>query len=256
MSVLRPRIARHTASPRPADGLAGMAPRARGSAEQTTQTLLASARQVFGQKGYVRTTVQDIIEGTGLSRGAFYRYFGSTDEIFIAMVTGVVDELIVSSRERSGCTLRERVFGGNLRYLQIFARHRGVMRALFEAAYVNPQIAEIQGRMRSAYLRRLRDHLLRQLQLGRCQPIDADAATLALGMMVEGAAQAWVVMGLEPFEQALDLERLCTQVTEIWCRAVYLEPDQPLPEPEPAATVPSDSQGQQSGEFDAPEDGR
>ena len=237
----RPRIARSTAVHRGTGTDAAGAPprRPRGNAEETGLALLASAERAFGEKGYIRTTVQDIIDGTGLSRGAFYNYFGSTDEAFVAVVSRVVDELIDSSRTRSGQTLRERVHGGNLRYLQIFARHRGVMRALFEAAYVNPQIAEIQARMRSAYLRRVRDHLARQEARGRCLPIDVDAATLALGMMVEGAAQAWVVMGLEPFEQALDLERLCTQVTEIWCRSVYRDPDQPQPDTAAgAAAVP------------------
>jgi AcrR family transcriptional regulator len=223
-----PRIARSTAVRRGADSTAAKPRRGRGSAQETEQLLLACAATAFSSKGYIRTTVQDIIEGTGLSRGAFYRYFGSTDEIFVAVVTQAVDELIASSRDRTGRTLRERVFDGNLRYLQIFERRRGVMRALLEAAFVNPQIAEIQSRMRAAYLRRVRDHLARWVQRGRCLPIDVDATTLSLGMMVEGAAQAWVVMGLEPFEQPLDLHRLCTQVTEIWCRAVYLDPDQPL----------------------------
>lgn len=47
-------------------------------------------------------------------------------------------------------------------------------------------------------------------------------------MMVEGAAQTWVVTGLEPFERALDLDRLCRQITDIWCRAIYLDPDTPM----------------------------
>ena len=71
---------------------------------------------------------------------------------------------------------------GNRRYLEMFALHRGVMRALAEAAYVNPRIAQLQSQLRSAY--RVRDHLARHAA-GGCQPIDADAATLALGMMVE-----------------------------------------------------------------------
>lgn len=238
---LKPRIARSTAVHRGTVTAAGTPRRARGSAEETAHLLLTSAQRVIGQKGYIRTTVQDIIEGTGLSRGAFYRYFGSTDEIFVAVVDRVVEELIVSSRERSGRTLRERVYQGNLRYLQVFERHRGVMRALLEAAFVNPQIAAIQSRMRSAYLRRVRDHLARQVQRGHCLPIDVDATTLSLGMMIEGAAQAWVVMGLEPFEQPLDLQRLCTQVTEIWCRAVYHDPDQPLPDPLPVTAAGTDA---------------
>jgi AcrR family transcriptional regulator len=204
-----------------------MLPRTRNSAEATEQLLLAAARRVFAEKGYIRTTVQDIIESTGLARGTFYLYFRSTDDIFVRMITQVVDELVASSRVRSGNTLRQRLYDSNLRYFEIFGANRGVVRALFEASYVDPEIARIRGEMRSAYIIRVRDHLERQRQLGRCQPIDPDAAALSLAMMVEGTAQAFVVLQLEPFETPLELQRLCTQVTEIWCRAVYIDPDRP-----------------------------
>lgn len=225
---MKTRIARSTAVRRGA-AIEPAPRRTRGSAEETEQLLIDAARQAFSEKGYVRTTVQDIIAGTGLSRGAFYRYFRSTDDIFLRMITRVVDELIDSSRVHSGETLRERVHAGNRRYLEIFAKHRGVVRAMFEARYVNPQIEEIIGRMRSAYLRRVRDHLVRQSRLGRCHPLDPDASAMALGMMVEGAAQSWAVTGLEPFETPLELDRLCDQITEIWCRAVYKDPDRRQP---------------------------
>ena len=81
--------------------------------------------------------------------------------------------------------------------------------------------------MRSAYLLRVRDHLVRQVKLGRCHPIDPDAAALSLGMMVEAAAQSWAVLELDPFELPVSLVRLCTQVTEIWCRAIYIDADRP-----------------------------
>lgn len=206
------------------------AARTRAPAGLTEHRLVQAAYEVFAAKGYVRATVQDIIARTGCSRGAFYLYFRSTDDVFERVVTQVVDELVAATRERSGRTLRERVDAGNRRYLEMFALHRGVMRALAEAAYVNPRIAQLQSQLRSAYLRRVRDHLARHVAAGHCQPVDADAATLALGMMVEGAAQAWVVSGLEPFEQALQLDRVCRQITDIWCRGVYLQPDAPLAE--------------------------
>jgi hypothetical protein len=73
--------------------------------------------------------------------------------------------------------------------------------------------------------------LERQCQLGRCLPIDPDAAALSLAMMVEGTAQSFAVLQMEPFERPLDLQKLCSQVTEIWCRAVYIDPDRSqLPE--------------------------
>jgi AcrR family transcriptional regulator len=225
-------LARSTASRR--GGARLRAGRPRAPAGLTEQRLVQDAYEVFAAKGYVRATVQDIIARTGCSRGAFYLYFRSTDDVFERVVTHVIDELVAATRERRGSTLRERVDAGNRRYLEIFARHRGVMRALAEAAYVNPRIAQLQSQLRSAYLRRVRDHLVRHAAAGRCQPIDPDAATLALGMMVEGAAQAFVVNGFEPFERPLDPDQLCRQITDIWCRAVYLEPDAPMPASAPA----------------------
>ena len=89
--------------------LPGELRRTRNSSETTEQLLLDAAKRVFAQKGYIRATVQDIIESTGLSRGTFYLHFRSTDDIFVRTITKVVDEFIASSRVRSGDTLRQRV---------------------------------------------------------------------------------------------------------------------------------------------------
>ena len=220
-------LARSTAAHRGSPAPPGATRRTRRTAEASEQLLLDSAQRAFSDKGYIRTTVQDIIADTGLSRGAFYRYFNSTDDIFLALGKRLVDELLRPSGDRPAHTLRERVYAGNLRYLQLFDRHRGMLRALFEAAYVHPGVAELQARWRDAYLLRARAHLQRQQAQGRCLCIDVEAASLSLGMMVEGAAQ---LMGKEPFGSAIDLERLCAQVTDNWCRAVYSAPDQLLPD--------------------------
>lgn len=218
--------------------------RTRNSAETTEQTLLDAARRVFADKGYIRATVQDIIESTGLSRGTFYLYFRSTDDIFVRTITKVVDEIVASSRVRSGETLRQRVYDSNLRYFEIFSANRGLLHAFLEASYVDPEIGRMHSEMRNAYIIRVRDHLERQRQLGRCLPIEPDAAALSLAMMVEGTAQAFAVLKMEPFEKSLELKKLCTQVTDIWCRAVYVDPDhsqsRDAEKPQPAA-VPAGS---------------
>lgn len=208
--------------------LPGEARRTRNSAEATEQILLDAARRVFADKGYIRATVQDIIESTGLSRGTFYLYFRSTDDIFVRTITTVVDDIVASSRVHSGNTLRQRVYENNLRYFEIFGANRGILRAFFEASYVDPEIGRMRAEMRSAYIVRVRDHLERQRQLGRCLPIDPDTAALSLAMMVEGTAQSFAVLKMEPFERPLELKKLCTGVTDMWCRAVYTDPDRPL----------------------------
>lgn len=49
--------------------------------EQTVEKILNAAAALFAEKGYAHTTLQDIIETTGLSKGAVYHHFQSKEEI-------------------------------------------------------------------------------------------------------------------------------------------------------------------------------
>ena len=50
------------------------------------ERLLESAKRLFSQRGYYATSVEDIVESAGLSKGAFYFYFKSKEELFKILV--------------------------------------------------------------------------------------------------------------------------------------------------------------------------
>lgn len=50
--------------------------------EETVRKILDTAERLFIEKGYDRTSLQDIINGTGLSKGAIYHHFHSKEDIF------------------------------------------------------------------------------------------------------------------------------------------------------------------------------
>jgi AcrR family transcriptional regulator len=50
------------------------------------ERLLESAKRLFSQKGYYATSVEDIVESAGFSKGAFYFYFKSKEELFKSLV--------------------------------------------------------------------------------------------------------------------------------------------------------------------------
>ena len=50
------------------------------------ERLLESAKILFSQKGYYATSVEDIVASAGLSKGAFYFYFKSKEELFKSLV--------------------------------------------------------------------------------------------------------------------------------------------------------------------------
>jgi AcrR family transcriptional regulator len=52
---------------------------------QNRETILAAARQVFGEMGFAAATVRDIIRATPLASGTFYNYFKSKEEVYQAL---------------------------------------------------------------------------------------------------------------------------------------------------------------------------
>ncbi|SCK52607.1 transcriptional regulator, TetR family [Streptomyces sp. WMMB 322] len=45
------------------------------------QRLMAAATRLFSERGYDRTSVQEIVEAAGVTKGALYHYFGSKDDL-------------------------------------------------------------------------------------------------------------------------------------------------------------------------------
>lgn len=53
--------------------------------EITIQKILDTAERLFIEKGYDRASLQDIIDATGLSKGAIYHHFASKEDIFYSV---------------------------------------------------------------------------------------------------------------------------------------------------------------------------
>jgi len=55
-------------------------------AEKTKLYIIETAAPIFNKKGYIGTSLSDIIEQTGLTKGAIYGHFENKDELAIAAV--------------------------------------------------------------------------------------------------------------------------------------------------------------------------
>src|SRR5256885_683522 len=58
-------------------------------AEATRQLLVSVAREQFTERGYAGTSVEDIIQGAGVARGALYHHFAGKDALFRAVYEAV-----------------------------------------------------------------------------------------------------------------------------------------------------------------------
>ncbi|MFP3340850.1 TetR/AcrR family transcriptional regulator, partial [Micrococcus sp. SIMBA_131] len=49
------------------------------------QHVIKMAHQLFIERGFQSTSIQDILEYSGISKGTFYNYFSSKNELLIAL---------------------------------------------------------------------------------------------------------------------------------------------------------------------------
>ncbi|PFV82875.1 TetR family transcriptional regulator [Bacillus sp. AFS059628] len=54
--------------------------------KERKRELIEAAKKVFIEKGFVRTSMQDIMDKAGISRGALYSYFDNIDHVFIEVL--------------------------------------------------------------------------------------------------------------------------------------------------------------------------
>ncbi|MFK0266377.1 TetR/AcrR family transcriptional regulator [Streptomyces angustmyceticus] len=52
-----------------------------GGTKPVARRLLATATRLFAEQGYDRTSVQEIVDAAGVTKGALYHYFGSKEDL-------------------------------------------------------------------------------------------------------------------------------------------------------------------------------
>ncbi|WP_250285615.1 MULTISPECIES: TetR family transcriptional regulator [unclassified Frankia] len=83
--------------------------------EATRAFLLRTAGRVFAERGYAVATMADLIEASGMTKGAFYFYFRSKSDLALAVLAGQKTHLLeqvgtrLASRPRAVDQLRDLV---------------------------------------------------------------------------------------------------------------------------------------------------
>ena len=164
-----------------------MARRTKEEAQETRSRILDAAEQVFYEKGVSRTSLADIAQAAGVTRGAIYWHFANKGDLFTAMFDRELlplDELKAASvdpnepdplaRIRELCTLC-------LRNTATDARRRRVFDILFlKCEFVEemgPVMARHQTNMREALVK-LEQGLRNAMSKGQL-PADLDPARAA-----------------------------------------------------------------------------
>lgn len=166
--------------------------------DATRKRLLDAAEQVFAEKGYHGTVVDDIIRVSDSSKGGFYFHFPNKQAIFLALVDKLVPRLAAAiDRAIAGETDPVAQLDAALRtVLETFGRHRQLSKILLiEAVGLGHGFDDKLMRTRSRFAGMIQDHLDRAMAAGAIVPQDTTLISWAWFGAINEIVVRWLATG-------------------------------------------------------------
>ncbi|MHB8991724.1 MAG: TetR/AcrR family transcriptional regulator [Chloroflexota bacterium] len=173
--------------------------------ESTRRRILEAAVQVFADRGYHDSSVDDIVRASGTSKGAVYFHFPNKQGIFLSLVEFLANRLIdgmdsAIASEKGGIA---KVEAALRTVLEAFASHRSLARILLiEVVGLGSGMDPTLFALRARFTGAIKRHLDRAVADGAIHPQDTEtAARVWLGAIAEVVTR-WLyeAEGAEPLE--------------------------------------------------------
>ncbi len=197
---------------------------------RTRADILSAARAVFSRMGYVDARIIDVVEESGLSMGAVYRYFDNKEEIFAGVIADLHENLFAASRVSTNLEIDayQALYESNYGYLQTYFDNRDLMRAFIEATSIEPRFQQIWWNMRERHVERFTTVAAR-IGVTEADGIDAYIAAQAMASLVEQSAFAWFAHE-SLLTTPVDVEAAARVTTRAWY-LTFFSPETLHPEP-------------------------
>jgi AcrR family transcriptional regulator len=168
--------------------------------------IIKASIQVFSQKGYHRTKVQDITNSLGISTGTFYIYFRNKRDLFVEVVDDVIRSILGDSAKAitdeqdiiQRMALRGRVFYDNYsKYNEILHQLRAEMAG--EDRWPQEKIKKAYHDLTRPVMRDIQ----KGIEAGVYRQIDPDLLAYALTGIIEIMSLRMMIDAKYTFEQIL-----------------------------------------------------
>jgi AcrR family transcriptional regulator len=203
------------------DAADGRTRRAQEAREARRAQILAGATAVFAARGYHGTSVSDLVEAAGIARGTFYLYFESKEQIFLALLDGLLVHLRASvrgvTRAPDAPPVLDQLESIAVRILQTLVDNRALTRIIFrEAVALDRAVDERLGAFYGDLQQWVANSIALGQALGLIRPADpALSAACVLGCF-RGVVQSQVVEADGP----VDVRGTARAVLELMLRGL------------------------------------
>lgn len=200
----------------------GRTARASKKRENRRREILSAARRVFGEQGYHRTSISDLIHAAGIARGTFYLYFESKSAVFVELLDELLGELRASI---VGVDTTESAAPVELQLVTTIQRLLGKVteNRLLTTIIIREAVGldeEVDQRLRAFY-NELHDYIRRALEEGRRMGLIREVNTEVSAFCILGTIkQLMEELVVHEAAEALDVNSIAMGVLDFNLRGV------------------------------------
>lgn len=110
--------------------------------QETLEKICKSAEQLFSEKGYYNTSINEIAQGADVAPGTFYIYFKDKKSVFRYLIEdlgySLRREIAIATKD---CKTRYDIeYEGFKTFFQFVKNHRGLYKIIWEAQFVDVEL--------------------------------------------------------------------------------------------------------------------
>lgn len=195
-------------------------------ADDTRDRILDAALNIFSNKGYHDTRMDEIVDAAGSSKGAIYFHFPNKERLFLALVDQFADLLerrVVEAVEQEEQGIA-RVRAALQACLDTFGRYRRPAKILLvQAVGLGSVFEKKRIAVNDRFASLIKKYLDESIDIGDIAPVDTDVVSYAWMGAIYGIVIRWVYTG-EP-----DSERILAAMLPLLLKSVGYEDPERIP---------------------------
>ncbi|MCM3386829.1 TetR/AcrR family transcriptional regulator [Ureibacillus chungkukjangi] len=187
-------------------------------AEQTKQRIFETALKLFEKKGFDQVTVDEIVQKSNSSKGAFYNHFDSKYGIFLEKFTEIdtfYEEFIQTIPEE--VALKEKIlklFQGQMQYLE-HEMGKDLMRSVYTNGLIESENHYFTNTDRSVY-KILNDFINVAVERGELMPeVNIEQLSMMIARCMRGNLYDWIAFG-----KGFDLQEESKQFIDLFMEGI------------------------------------
>ena len=188
-------------------------------AQRTRLKILEAARAIFAEHGFAKATAEEISTRAGVGYGTFYLYFADKRQALHTILSEVDDKLYQLGHKEEKyhlglgalAPIKATISG----FFDSFKENADVLKICHELSATDPDFKAQHDKVRARLVDRMKEHLMKGLQLGNTRNIDPEISSIALAGLIEAIAVEWFFNN-----RPWDREKVVNTVAKLYYSAV------------------------------------